>query len=161
MGGEDARLALYDAILPYVDAVDVEVNAREIAGQVIKHARAKGRLTIASYHNFTATPSLTELMALKEKGKGLGGDVVKVAAHCTCPEDVRCLAQFTLECAPTPVIAIGMGPYGTLSRIFFPVLGSLMNYTFIDTEAAPGQLNYQDTLKYLDVFYPERTRQPE
>ncbi len=57
---EAERLALFRALIPRVDAVDVEI-ASEIAREVIGAARGAGKLAIASFHDFAKTPTDAEL----------------------------------------------------------------------------------------------------
>ncbi len=155
-GPEEERLNLYLALLPHVDAVDVELSAHPLCGKVFAQARNEHRLGIGSYHNFDGTPSLPELNAIYAAGKHSGADIVKVAASCRTTDDVHTLAQFTLEHKDENVIVIGMGALGRLTRIFFPALGSRITFTFMEESAAPGQLNWRDTLKYLEAFFPNR-----
>lgn len=154
-GTEPERLACYEAVLPEVHAIDVEIGADAISAAVVHAARAQGRLTIGSFHDFSATPEDSRLEAVHAQGRALGVDIVKVAARCNRRDDVQRLAAFTLTHRDENVVTIGMGPHGLVSRIFFPALGSLLTYTFLGEPAAPGQLNCKDTLKYLDDFYPE------
>src|SRR5262245_54442535 len=60
-GGEPERLRLFEAVLPAVDAVDVELSAAEILPGVVAAARALDRLVVVSYHDFAATPELDRL----------------------------------------------------------------------------------------------------
>lgn len=154
-GTEAERLACYEAVLPEVHAVDVEIGAGEIAPQVVSAARALGKLTIGSFHDFKATPAMEVLETVHARGRTLGADTVKVAARCNSREDLQRLAAFTLDHRDDQIITIGMGGHGLVSRVFFPALGSLLTYTFLGEPTAPGQLNCTDTLKYLGVFYPE------
>lgn len=154
-GPETERAALYLAILPHVDAIDIELSSNAIIDEIIYAAHAAGRLVLGSYHNFTATPEPGSLASLAEAAKQRGVDILKVAAHCATSNDLRTLAQFTLDYADRHVITIGMGPQGVISRVFFPALGSLLTYTFLGAPTAPGQLNCETTLQYLEVFYPK------
>lgn len=154
-GSEAERLSAYEAVLPEVHAIDVEIGAEDIAPALFHAAREQGKLSIGSFHDFSATPDDGRLEAVHARGRALGADIVKVAARCNCREDVQRLAAFTLAHRHENVITIGMGPHGLVSRIFFPALGSLLTYTFLGEPTAPGQLNCRDTLKYLDDFYPE------
>lgn len=153
-GSEPARLACFQAVLPLVHAVDVELETGSIAPDVIAAARASGRVSIGSFHDFEATPGADRLREVHGEGRDLGVDIVKIAARCQNSEDLRRLAEFTLAHRNDQVIVIGMGEYGLVSRVFFPALGSLVTYTFLGDPTAPGQLNCQDTLKYLGTFYP-------
>jgi 3-dehydroquinate dehydratase-1 len=152
-GTEADRLALFRAVLPHVGAVDIELSSSEILGDVVAGARAAGSALIGSHHNFGETPSDAELDAVVESGAGAGVDIVKVAARCNDNGDLRRLAAFTLRHADRAMVVIGMGPAGMLSRVFFPALGSLLTYTFLGAPSAPGQLNSEDTVKYLRFFY--------
>lgn len=152
-GAEQERLALFRVLLPHVGAVDIELSSLEILGDVSADARAAGLVVFGSHHNFTGTPSDSDLDAVVEAGVEAGVDIVKVAARCNNPEDLRRLAAFTLRHADRAMVVIGMGPAGMLSRIFFPALGSLLTYTFLGAPSAPGQLNSEDTVKYLRFFY--------
>ncbi|MBI1319907.1 MAG: type I 3-dehydroquinate dehydratase [Candidatus Hydrogenedens sp.] len=152
------RVALYRAVLPHAEAVDCELGAA-CCGQVVTEARKAGVLSIASYHHFSLCPSLQKLQGLADRSMDIGADVVKIAAHCATPEEMRRLARFTLDQADRGVIVIGMGSWATASRIFFPALGSLLTYTFLGIPTAPGQLNCEDTIHYLSALYPEESGQ--
>ena len=152
-GSEKERLALLRAVMPHVGAVDIELSSEEILGDVVAGAHAAGLTVIGSHHNFTETPADEALDAVVGAGGRAGVDIVKVAARCNSPEDLRRLAAFTLRHGDRAMVVIGMGPAGMLSRIFFPALGSLLTYTFLGAPSAPGQLNSEDTVKYLKLFY--------
>lgn len=154
-GTEIERRACYSAVLPLVQAIDVEIGASEIVEAVMDEARAHGKLAIGSFHDFQETPNDACLEEVHTRGRSLGADVVKVAARCNSSSDLQRLAAFTLAHRADKVIVIGMGAHGLASRVFFPALGSLLTYTFLGDPTAPGQLNCTDTLKYLDVFYPQ------
>jgi 3-dehydroquinate dehydratase I len=156
---EYERAALYKAVLPYCDAIDIELSSEEILDEVMHATRHADRLIIGSYHNFDKTPELIELEAIHRHGSKAGVDIVKVAAHCRNRLDLHTLARFALDHATRDVIVIGMGTEANLSRIFFPALGSLMTYTFLGEPTAPGQLNCEATLEYLKAFYPDFVEQ--
>jgi len=160
-GSERERLAGYEAVIPVVEAVDVEIASGEITREVVALAHGAGRPVIASFHDFDATPTSERLAEVHALGRELGADIVKVAARCKDPEDLHRLAAFTLEYRRENVIVVGMGPCGLASRIFFPALGSLITYTFLGEPTAPGQLNCRDTLMYLSDFYPQGMAMPD
>ena len=152
-GTEAERLALFRAVMPHVGAVDIELSSTDILGDVVAGARTAALTVIGSHHDFNETPADGDLDAVVEAGAGAGVDIVKVAARCNSPTDLRRLAAFTLRHADRPMVVIGMGSAGMLSRVFFPALGSLLTYTFLGAPSAPGQLNSEDTVKYLKLFY--------
>ncbi|MBI2423713.1 MAG: type I 3-dehydroquinate dehydratase [Candidatus Hydrogenedentes bacterium] len=152
---EAARLALYEAIIPHVDLIDIELSATEILDEVVELAHAAGRRVIGSYHDFEATPEDGRLEALLAGAAQCQADLFKVAAKCNTPGDLRRLAAFTAcHSGEFPLAVMGMGPYGALSRIFFGALGSRLTYTFLGRPTAPGQIACDETLALLSRFYP-------
>ena len=158
-GSEGDRAALFVQILPHVDALDIELSAREIREEVISAARSAGKLVIGSYHDFDSTPSYEALAATAEDGNAAGVHIVKIGATCQDNGDLRRLARFTLEYAAQGLITIGMGPAGLPSRVLFPALGSLLTYTFLGEPTAPGQLNCGQLLAYLRGLYLEASEE--
>lgn len=158
-GAEAARLALFEAAVGVAHAVDIELVSRDILPGVVAAARSCGRLVVVSHHDFEHTPSLESLHALHHNAREAGGDIFKIAAQCNSADDLRTLAQFTLEAGDKPVVVIGMGTEGAISRIFFPALGSLFTYTSLDVETGPGQFRYDETAAWFGRFYPNYNRE--
>lgn len=159
-GSEAERQALFMAILPSVDAVDIELGA-SIRDAVVAAARGAGRLVLGSFHDFQSMPPIAALEAKIAEGDAAGVDIVKIAVTCDDAESLQRLAAFTLAHRHRPIVTIGMGLAGTASRIFFPALGSLLTYTFLGAPTAPGQLTCEETLHYLTAFYPARMRRSQ
>lgn len=147
-GPEPERLALYRALAPRVDAIDVEI-ASEIGAAAIRAARDAGKLAIASFHDFAKTPEPGALDAVVARGRALGADAVKIATAVAGADDLRTLARLLLAHEETGIIVIGMGARGAASRVFFPLLGSLLTYASAGTETAPGQLALGDLVGLL------------
>ncbi len=151
-GNEADRLALYRAVLAHAEAVDVELAADAILDDVVAAAHDQGRLVLGSHHDFRETPPPDRLAAIADKGRDHGADIIKVAAHCQNTGDVQTLARFLLNTAYEDLVVIGMGAAGLCTRIFFPMLGSRITYTFLGEATAPGQLTCEATLRYLEAF---------
>ena len=151
---ESDRLALFEAVLPEVDAVDIEISSASIAGEVVELAKAGNKTVIGSFHDFDSTPPRTDLRATIAQGAQLGVDIVKLATRCDSGEDLKNLVRLLLE-EETPLIIVGMGTRAGLSRIFFPALGSLLTYSFLDAPVAPGQLSLEETARLISLFYGE------
>src|SRR5207253_1502907 len=65
------RRELYTAFLPLAAAIDVELrNARALAGTV-EEARSRGVRIVASFHDFSATPSAIRLQEIVRRGTKL------------------------------------------------------------------------------------------
>lgn len=154
--GSDAdRLDLFRRVLPEVDGVDVELSSAAIRTQVVEEAHRQGKVAIVSNHNFDHTPSTPELESMTADAKALGADFVKLSAMAHSQEDVQRLADFTLGNAHQGLIVIAMGGHGSVSRVFFPALGSRLTYAYASKWPVSGQLNFKDTFEMLRRFYPE------
>lgn len=155
-GTEAERLELFRAVAPLADAVDVELSSRDILADVIALGREHDAVVIVSYHNFDHTPDLADLKAVVAAAKEAGADIVKVSTMANSAHDVKRLASLLVETGDqADLIVIAMGATGTLSRVFFPVLGSRLTYSFLGENRTSGQLGFTDTLDLLRRFYPD------
>jgi len=142
-GSNRDRELLFRAVLPLVDAVDVELSSRTLAARVVECAHAEGRPVIVSAHDLDRTPPATTLASrIMTARKQLGADVVKLAAYANDVEDLSVLLRVLLSHPGVPLVMLAMGPVGTMSRILFAAAGSLLTYAFAKSDApvAPGQL---------------------
>jgi 3-dehydroquinate dehydratase-1 len=155
-GDERARGALFEAVLPEVDAVDVELSSAGIRPGVIAAARAADRPVIVSFHDFERTPDEAALRATVEAARAAGADVVKISTMAHGAADLRVLAGLLLRY--DSMIVIGMGADGAGSRVLFPLLGSRVTYSSIGGRPAPGQLPFAETVRLLETFSPEYAR---
>ena len=155
-GTEPERLDLFRAVMPFVAAVDIELSSIEILDEVIATARRYDVTVIVSHHDFERTPAVGELQAVVAAAKVAGADVVKVSTMAHASADVKTLASLLIQAGDGPeLIVIAMGAIGTVSRVFFPALGSRITYCFIGGRPSPGQLDFAETLRLLCQFYPE------
>src|SRR5262249_29954853 len=136
-----ARLELFQHVMPYVDAVDVELSSEAIVADVVDAARPAGAVVIVSHPDFVGTPPDAELDAIVGCARDAGADYVKVAAMATSSDDVRRLAAFTVRHAASGLIVIAMGDLGSVSRVFFPALGSRLTYAHRGEHPVAGQLD--------------------
>lgn len=154
---EDERLELYSALLPLVDAVDVELAA-PIRRSVVAAAKSAGRLVVLSHHDFERTPPAAALERVVERGVAAGADIVKIATKMSNDGDgARLAALFALH-PESPLVVIGMGEHGKKTRIFFPALGSRFTFASLDRATAPGQLDLAQTRRELSLFFPDYTK---
>lgn len=136
---EALRLALFEAVCPLVDAVDIELRT-SICAPVVDLAERHHKLAIVSHHDFTATPSDGDLAALFDAAALADADVVKIAARADSAADTDRLLGFLRARRERGLVVIAMGPHGAASRVFFPLLGSLITYGYVAEAGAPGQL---------------------
>jgi len=154
-GTDDEVVALLEAVLPSVDAIDVELSSLELLAPLIASAKAAGRVVIVSHHDFERMPGAADLAAMAAQAKQAGADIVKLAAMANGTDDVRALAAFTVERADLGLITIAMGEHGMASRVFFPALGSALTFAFGSNTPVSGQLSFAETMAELRRFFPD------
>lgn len=149
---EADRGRLFRKILPWVDAIDLEMNSKHLL-KLIPLAHQKGKRVILSYHNFHTTPPRRVLKNLLRKSLRRRADLVKIAV---CPKkrkDVGQLLLFTFEHRKDSIISVAMGQLGRPSRILAPLFGSKLSYTFIGRSQAPGQIPIRQLGPEWKVFF--------
>ncbi|MCK5236939.1 MAG: type I 3-dehydroquinate dehydratase [Deltaproteobacteria bacterium] len=139
---DTTRLELFKLLTPHTDAIDIELGSKKIIKDVKALAKKHNKKLIVSFHDFKATPSDTKLKKIISDARRAGADIVKIAAKAKTKNDLKRLAGLLIE--EDNIIIIAMGPLGKSSRIFFPLLGSLITYGAIGcskkARTAPGQM---------------------
>lgn len=133
--------------------VDIEIESEErYLEELRNYAKAKGCRVIVSYHNYSETPDNELLNQLLIDAVNAKADLVKIATKVQTMQDTaRLLALYQFK---LPLLAIGMGNLGKISRIAALELGA--PFTFVSSnqseETAPGQLpeeSMNEILKHL------------
>ncbi|MCX9081389.1 MAG: type I 3-dehydroquinate dehydratase [Candidatus Methanoperedens sp.] len=145
-GSETRRIQELISLIPYADAVDIELCApdRDI---VVKKATNAGKKIIISTHDFQNTPDVKTMEDSIRESFDAGADIAKLAVMPHSLDDVLHLFEVTLHSCG-PVCTIAMGDIGKHSRAISPLYGSVMTYGYVDIPVAPGQLRV-DELKYM------------
>ncbi len=122
--------------------LDVELESSpDFRKALVEQARSRSCQVIVSHHDFEATPGRSELMELRARCFEAGADLAKIACAVSTPADAaRLLGLLDFE---APVIAVGMGPLGAITRVAAPLLGSPFTYGSLEPgrETASGQLD--------------------
>ncbi len=146
------RASLYQRVAQWVDAVDIELSS----GDVLKRARPviekHKNVLIISYHHFSGTPADTQLAEIVDHAVAEGADIIKIATFTESEDDVLRLLNFTSKHRAKHLVSIAMGAKGTISRLVFPLAGSLMTYT--STAPADGQVPLSTLIDDLRLYYP-------
>jgi len=139
--GEGKRLRLLltaiEAGAAFVD-IELEADAR-FSDRILRAARSRNCRVIVSYHNFEKTPPRVELVETISRLLASGADIIKIACLVRTRRDsARLLGLLDTE---TPLIVVGMGKKGRLTRLAAPLLGSVFTYASlgIGKETAEGQ----------------------
>lgn len=139
-----------------VDLIDVEAFMDEDSTAAhMRKLQELGVHTIASNHDFAATPVPEEMLRRLTRMQALGADVAKLAVMPGCPQDVLNLLQVTLTAYETlgiPVITMSMGKQGIVSRISGPLTGSALTFATAGEASAPGQIPVEKMREILDII---------
>jgi 3-dehydroquinate dehydratase-1 len=140
------RNSLIEQIVPFVDGIDEEVSYPSVAKNL---SVAKGKLKVASHHDFEKTPDDAEMGEWVEKCNTVGADVVKLAFQVASIDDLNRIRQFA-QLIKEPAIVIAMGEHGVESRKKPESFASIATYAFTGKQAiAPGQLSVAKISEYL------------
>lgn len=144
MADDDPRRhsLLHQAIRRGYDYVDIEYRS----GFFDLMTEKAGKGLIVSFHDIHGTPQ--DLDLLYEGMCKAGADIVKIAVTPRTLVDVgRILTLMRKHVgAPTPLVAMALGPMGAITRILGPKFGSPLTYASAAPghEAAPGQIPAAD-----------------
>jgi 3-dehydroquinate dehydratase type I len=131
--------------------VDIEMETpEERCYEIIALAKKKGCKVIISYHNFSETPGMKELFKIIDECFNRGADIAKIATMVNHKEDnARLMSLYSVG---KPVVSLGMGGMGKVSRITAPLLGSEFTFASQDdgAETAPGQIKYSEMKNLME-----------
>ncbi|NLF38404.1 type I 3-dehydroquinate dehydratase [bacterium] len=139
-GTQAARVALYKAALPHVDAVDIELRNAAAAARLRADIAKHGVTLVLSYHNFEATPVARELDAMVAQGVTHHADIVKIATLCRTGSEALRLLALPVKHPGTKIAVVGMGARGRAVRAVAPSFGSVLGYASASRAVASGQL---------------------
>jgi 3-dehydroquinate dehydratase I len=151
---DERRAALYEAGLPLVQAIDVEIASTALVDRLVPRARTARVPVVLSAHDFTRTPDAEALLATVARAFDAGADVAKLATHAATAEDLAALLACTIAARDRGVATLGMGPWGPLSRVVLPAAGSLFTFGAAGTPTAPGQLPVAELAALLRRLVP-------
>ncbi len=141
-GDEDRqREALLTAIRAGAQYVDIEREADESQiSEIREAARLSGAKLVVSFHDFLNTPPRETLASIVNDCFRRGADIAKIACRAHSAADSARLLGLLDQLRP--LVVIGMGDAGKITRIVGPLLGSLWSYAAVSEgkESAEGQL---------------------
>lgn len=151
---DERKLNIFRDIIPLIDAVDIELRS-PIIMEVIDFAKRGNKKIIISSHNFKSTPINEDLTDIIRKAKKKGANIVKIATKANSIDDVNRLMQFTQQNKNKNIIVISLGNIGAISRLCFPIVGSLITYSYIDKPFGIGQIPLDVLQSQLHLFYSQ------
>jgi 3-dehydroquinate dehydratase-1 len=129
--------------------VDIELDSPTILREgVLAEARRHGCEVIVSHHDHERTPGREELVRIVGECFAAGADIAKVACRADSARDAARILGLLDD--GRPIVAIGMGRMGRMTRVVAPLLGSPFTYASrgAGAETAEGQLD-EGTLRRI------------
>lgn len=122
--------------------LDVSIQPDEIARTQSERLAVK---TILSYHNYSFTPSDTELRSITDRMQGWNAHIAKVSTFCNNQRDSLRLLSLLIDLRESgqKCVVLGMGKHGVITRVFGTVWGNEMTFTptEVSLRSAAGQLS--------------------
>ena len=160
----EAGAEYIDTELEYPDDLQLQLRNR---------ARSAGTKLIVSWHNFSATPPLKQLLEVYHNCAEKGADVVKIVTTANSLIDAtrtmrlyRSVARLPRKrIQRPPLAAFAMGSAGKFTRYLSLKLGSPLSYTYPDgaKATAPGQYSESQLAALLEpgkIALPSLLRAP-
>ena len=124
---------------------------------LMARARAQKIPTLMSYHKFKRALSEMEIVDTLENMRSFHPDILKIAVMPKTPPDTAALinaaARVGQRFPDTPIITIGMGPSGVLTRVAGNRLGAPLTFAAGKEASAPGQLTVEEARTLLEILY--------
>ena len=123
--------------------VDVEEHASEgYRRRTIDSAHKAGAKVVISYHNYSSTPSLEELVGITASSFAMGADVAKVITTAHSTADGATTVELYNHFPADRLVAFAMGAEGAFTRRLSLLLSAPWTYVAPDSNnaTAPGQL---------------------
>ena len=149
----ERRKTLLDAAKSGFEYIDAELSTDP--GEFISHIKKTGAKTVLSFHDFSGTPSLSELKDILEQEISTGADVCKVVTTAKHMKDNLTLLNFTSGAsAKTKIVSFAMGELGRTSRLLSPLFGGFFTFASLkqSEETAAGQMCIQEMKKAYELL---------
>lgn len=142
------------------DLVDIELGmGDEVVGQLVDLAHEYSVAAIVSYHDFSSTPSVDEMVDMLLHMTQLGADIPKLAVMPGCVQDPKYLMQATSrvrELVDVPLLTLSMGIAGQHTRLSGEVFGSALTFCALGKLSAPGQVELAEAIALMDAIHRQR-----
>ena len=137
--------------------VDIELENNPSLIKDVKTVLQESNIQlILSYHHFEKMVAKEKISMILKAMEDAGADVLKVALTCKNEQDLKMLlsAVRAYQChSQKPMIIIGMGKYGQITRVLPEFCGGSLTYVNSKTATAPGQLTLEEIVDLRQTFY--------
>lgn len=141
-----------------IDMIDLEITMYSPHFHVLtSFAQQNNIAVIASYHNFNRVPCETQLLHYLDCMQKHGADIAKLAVTPRTSTDLITLLRLSNAYQSAqkslPLILIGMGELGKITRIGCDLFGSPFTFCAGQTHTAPGQLTTETLYSLFSTLY--------
>ncbi len=144
-GSENERVSILKLIAEFEPhLLDVEYNTLRKNKELHQYLKRTGVDILASWHDFTKTPSEHHLKSMVKKMSRFSKNVKIVTTAKTIDDTLRVLKLYKGAFHKLNLIAFAMGDYGRMSRILCTRLGSPFTYVSLGKPIAPGQFSLDE-----------------
>jgi len=143
------RRDLYLRLLPYVEAIDVELATAKAMQPVIDEARRTKKTVVLSAHAIEKPALPAQIARWVAQFDHKPSTILKIATRIKSWHDLQQLAALLINHPDWPVAVMGLGPYAAQSRSVLTALGSRLVYGYLDRVAAPGQPSAAEVRKMV------------
>jgi 3-dehydroquinate dehydratase-1 len=143
------RRALLLEFLPSARYIDVELRSTAAFRRVLEAAAQNRIETIISFHDFQRPPGPAQLERIAARAHSLGAALLKIAVRTDTPAQLDILLDFFDRHRRAPnTVAMGIGRLGRASRLTLVRRGCLLNYGYLGSPAAGGQLSLEELRRF-------------
>lgn len=132
--------------------IDMEISKLNL---INKNYLSGDNKTIGSYHNFKKTPCPNELQNIAERIANYSFvDIIKIATISNSDADNFNLLRLLKNKSITkPLIVLGMGENGKVTRVLSPLLGGYLTFASLDKcKTASGQIELGELKNMLTLM---------
>lgn len=147
------RILLFEKLIPYADAVDLELVNMKYVHPLLQQARNENRGVILSSHSLNRKITFGKAVRIIEEFRKYRVQAYKLATLVRTQEDLKVLAQVLMEYPRLRLGLMGTGPLADVSRLVLPPLGSKLVYGYLDEPAAKGQPSLEQVSDFVE-FVP-------
>ncbi len=146
------RRELFLQLLPYVEAIDVELATARAMQLVIEEARRLKKTIVLSAHAIKRPAPRGQISRWVRQFDPKPRTILKIAALIKSWRDLQQLAALLVDHADLSLAVMGLGTHAAQSRSVLTALGSCLVYGYLDQPAAPGQPSAVEVRKMVAVL---------
>jgi 3-dehydroquinate dehydratase type I len=154
----EQRKMLLKAAKSGFEFVDIELSGTKVR-ELVSEVKARGAKSIVSFHDFSGTPSLSELKRIFQKEINSKADVCKIVTTAKRMEDNLTVLDFTSSASASgksKIVCFAMDELGKVSRLLSPLFGGFFTFASLEhgSETASGQMSIQEMRAVYESLGP-------